>query len=137
MILQTYYPEHYAFSSLATGDYSRFCEEELRIRKELRYPPFVRLLCVLLEGRNSETLSAILEEWARRLAYLFSEDLEVLGPVPAYPERLRGRYRWKLLIKAPPLEKAFESCLKTLQNFSLPHSASLRLVLDVDPQDLF
>ena len=103
VIIQTYRPDSYAIRAAATQDYPRFYREELAYRREQGNPPFGRLLRLLYTHTNGalcEREGLRLSESLRRErdAWGYS-DVEVLGPTPAYPARLRGRYRWQLVLR--------------------------------------
>ncbi|MBI4054668.1 MAG: primosomal protein N' [Elusimicrobia bacterium] len=133
VLLQTYDPDHYALKAAAAGDYSAFCEEELRIRRQLGYPPFMFLVRVLVSGKNQARAEAEAEKLAQRLRERAAGSLQVLGPAPAAYARLRSRYRFHLLLKGPSWEKV-EPYLEEFSRWSLP--SSVRVTVDVDPQDL-
>lgn len=102
-IVQTYAPEHYAIQLAAGHDYNGFFDRELRFRREAGYPPYRPLIRLLFSGENaktaqeaSEKFAALLRDQIRREGVL---DVDVIGPAPAFFQRLRGRYRWHILLK--------------------------------------
>ena len=105
VIVQTYQPDNYAVQASASQDYPRFYREEVRFRREQSNPPFSKLIRLLYAHTNR----ALCEREALRLAEVVRErrdawgitDTEVLGPTPAYPARLRGRFRWHLVLRGP------------------------------------
>ena len=105
VIVQTYQPENYAVRAAATQDYRAFYDEELAFRREQADPPFGRLIRLLY----SHTNQAICERDARKLGAAVrrymeesgTSDTDVLGPTPAYPPRLRGHYRWHIVLRGP------------------------------------
>ena len=105
VIIQTYQPQNYAIRAAAAQDYRRFYEEETERRREQGNPPFSRLIRLVYahvnraraEGEARKFADALLAE---REAWGLSE-VDLLGPTPAFPERVRGHYRWQLVIRAP------------------------------------
>ena len=105
VIVQTYQPENYAIRASASQDYPAFYEEEVAYRREQANPPFGRLIRLLY----SHTNRAVCERDARRLGGSIRmrieetgrSDIDVLGPTPAYPSRLRGHYRWHIVLRGP------------------------------------
>ncbi len=102
VILQTYEPGNYAIQTAAHHDYAGFYEQEIAYRRELRYPPFTRL--VRLEYRHHDPRQA--EETAQQTAgvlrgWIRSEEssIEIIGPVPCFFSRLYGRYRWQIILR--------------------------------------
>ncbi|MCI2429221.1 primosomal protein N', partial [Candidatus Acetothermia bacterium] len=99
VLIQTRHPEHPAIQLAARQDYRAFYELEIEARRELRYPPFGQLIAVTLEHSNETQAQEQAHLLARQLKNI-SENIEVLGPTSAVPYRLRGRYRWELLLKS-------------------------------------
>ncbi|HEY66407.1 MAG TPA: primosomal protein N' [Caldilineae bacterium] len=102
VIVQTYYPEHYAIRAASRHDFEAFYRQELRFRHEHGYPPFTRLARLIYAHTNpdraqeeSERLAAILR---RRIGE--REDVSLIGPVPCFFSRLRGRYRWQIILRS-------------------------------------
>ena len=89
----------------ASQDFQRFYSDEMAFRREQANPPFSKLIRLLYAHTNR----AISEREASRLATLLRQqqdawgysDVELLGPTPAYPARLRGHYRWHLVLRGP------------------------------------
>ena len=103
VIVQTYLPDFYAVRTGAQQDYAAFYGRELAFRKARRYPPATRLIRLLFADtdatasrkealRMAGTLKRAAYEWDMR-------KVDVIGPAPAYPPRLRGRWRWHLLLR--------------------------------------
>jgi primosomal protein N' (replication factor Y) len=139
VIVQTFDPGHYAIQPVLNHDYERFYAEELGHRKTLGYPPFGRLIRALITGPDEpETRSASLglARLVEAIAVDGSEqELEVLGPAPAPLARLRGRYRYQLLVKGPAgplLRGAAETLVKATAGLASPLQASV----DVNPMSM-
>ena len=103
VIVQTYQPENYAIQAAAAQDYRRFYELEMAFRREHANPPFTKLIRLLYQHTNR----AVCERDALTLADQIKDqrrawgisDVEVIGPTPAYPARIRGRYRWHIILR--------------------------------------
>ncbi len=127
VIIQTRHPDNEIICLAAAHDYRAFYEHELELRQALRYPPFSRLIFVIVEHsseaqatKHSETLKQHLEELKIG---------EVLGPARALPYRWRGRYRWQLMLKSTEgfAQKALGEALTELKLADL-------VTVHVDPQ---
>ena len=143
VLIQTYQPEHYVFQTVKEHDYQEFFERELEARREMGYPPFTRLALVRLSGASQETVAQQAEKLAKMLRRTVRRDpemasrLRVLGPAPAGLAKLKGRFRWQILIKSygrPPL-LALLNHLR--QSWSPPPKSKVDLTLDIDPAHLF
>jgi primosomal protein N' (replication factor Y) len=91
-------------AAAAEHDYQGFFREEIAFRAETRYPPFSQLVRFLTTGPNSDSVRLAAESLAERvrgaIERLKLSDAAVIGPAPAFMERMRGRYRWHLLVRA-------------------------------------
>ncbi len=101
VLIQTFYPEHYALQHASTQNYDDFYAEEIRFRKNLNYPPFVALASILIKHPNYN--------FAFDNAQILCECLQksntkknciILGPAPAPLARLKGEHRLQILVKA-------------------------------------
>ncbi len=103
--LQTYQPDHYVIQAAADHDFLGFYQRELEYRRQIGYPPFSQL--VRLEVRHANASQA--EKSAQDLAgqihhWLRSEGkkaTQVIGPVPPFFARLKGNYRWQIILRGP------------------------------------
>src|SRR5262249_40295935 len=126
VLVETYYPEHYAIQHAARQDYPAFFEQELHFRRQMHYPPYIALANVLVRDRKLE--NAI--RWSRQLAGFFApreaQGLKILGPAAAPLARLRRDYRFQFLLKAPKrtqLTAALSACLRFCMEKNIPESA--------------
>jgi primosomal protein N' (replication factor Y) len=137
VLVETYYPEHYAIQLAARQDYLSFFEREVQFRRLLHYPPFTALASVLV--RDTKIENAI--RWSRQLsaflAPMESRGVKVLGPAAAPLARLKREYRFQFLLKAPKraqLTRVVSELLSFSEEKEIPQKAVL---VDVDPLSLF
>ncbi|MBB6098338.1 primosomal protein N' (replication factor Y) [Deinobacterium chartae] len=131
MVIQTFQGDHPALRSVYEGkDAGFYLEEELRARKLLAYPPYVRLAQVEVAARDQAKAQQAALEVAQALLGSGAGEREVLGPAPAPVARLRGLYAFNLLLRARD-EERLEALLKPLQG-----RWSARVRVDVNPRDL-
>jgi primosomal protein N' (replication factor Y) len=104
VVLQTYEPEHYAIQAAAEHDYEAFYETELEMRRQLDYPPYRRLARLVYRHTSDDAAQSAAERMAgsieARIRELGVRRAELIGPVPAYFRRVRGEYRWMVVIRA-------------------------------------
>jgi primosomal protein N' (replication factor Y) len=136
VIVETYYPEHYAIECAVRQDYIAFYEKESHFRRMLHYPPYAALANVLIRSRSLE--NAI--KWSRTLESYFApfekEGIKVLGPAAAPLARLRQEYRFQFLLKAAKrsnLTRALSGCVEFCAKREIPETA---VIVDVDPTSL-
>jgi primosomal protein N' (replication factor Y) len=132
VVIQTYHPDHYAIQAALRQDDEGFAREEMRFRRVFHYPPFTRMVQLLVRDKNRDRASALIHELARDLAaHPLSRSVRITGPAPAPLERLRGEWRFQLLARA-----ADGRLLHKLMRTVLPENPGYDLVIDVDPQQL-
>ena len=137
VLVETYYPEHYAIQLAVQQDYVSFYEKEAHFRRMLHYPPFTALASVLVRDRKIE--NAI--RWSRALAGYFApfenRGVKILGPAAAPLARLRKDYRFQFVLKSPKrsaLSLALSGALDFCDAKKIPDTA---VIVDVDPTSLF
>jgi len=129
VIIQTYAPEHYAIQAASRHDYASFYNKEVDYRRQLHNPPFTRLAYLIYSHGND----ALCLREAERMKRLLSQeidsqgiaDIELIGPAPAFIHRLRGRFRWQLILRGSELS-AFLSPIPFPQGWTV----------DIDPLGL-
>ena len=126
VFVQTYNPNHYAILAGSKQDYLEMYRHEIEARRELGYPPFNQLAHIVYQNREADTAQrqaeAIADELKRRSAAQGRTDIEVSGPAPGLPPRLRGRHRWRLLLRGRGLSEF-------LDDVAFPAGC----VVDIDP----
>jgi primosomal protein N' (replication factor Y) len=143
VLIQTRHPEHYVFQAVKTLDYEGFYQQEIAARRQSGYPPFTRLALVRLSGPKEDVVKKEAKRIAGALQTEVGRDQElaarirVLGPAPPGLARLKGRYRWQILLKSygrGPLAQTLE-LLRRL--WPPPRRTRLDLSVDIDPGSLF
>jgi primosomal protein N' (replication factor Y) (superfamily II helicase) len=135
VVIQTRDPEHPAIAAAAHHDVAMFFDRELADRKELGYPPFSHLALLRLdaadEGRVTRA-SRTLATAALATSAGQSGTVEVLGPAPAPIARLRGRFRYRVLLRAKD-RRALRATLLALVPTRDRMDRAVRIAIDVDP----
>jgi primosomal protein N' (replication factor Y) len=134
VLVQTRSPEHPAIACAARHDVDGFQERELRDREELGYPPYSRLVLVRLDGMAE----AKVVETAKAIAAIASAcpevqngTVEIRGPTPAPMPRIRGRWRYRLLLRGP--RKELRIVARAVKHGLEGQTRDVRVVIDVDP----
>jgi len=150
VVVQTYNPEAECVRLAKTHDYLSFARGELAARKTHGYPPFAVLARILVTGADEAKVRAAAEKAgtvmrgkadartgllagvsAGRLTKTTLPSVEVLGPAPAPLARIRGEYRYHLVIKAPDCDSLDRFLDRRLDQ--MKPVAGIKLVVDVDP----
>ena len=109
VIIQTYVPDHYAIAAAATHDYVGFYKTEIEYRRNHGNPPYNRLIRMVFGHTNQDRARTEAERMGAQLRQKIYESggshLEIIGPAPAFPERVRGRFRWHLILRGRELHR--------------------------------
>ena len=133
VVFQTWSPDNEAIRSAAKDDYEGFVEQELRARKLCGYPPFCRLVRLVVEGPDQNEALAHGRQLGQPLHHL--ADTEVLGPAPAALARVKDRWRIHLLVKCFTAD-ALTGVMGALERADARTANRLRVVIDVDPSSM-
>jgi primosomal protein N' (replication factor Y) len=137
VLIQTYYPEHYALQHACRQDFEGFYNEEIKFRSRLSYPPFVVLASILIRNKDQDA--------ALRTANIVKNALDaanssggcrILGVAPASLSRLKGEYRMQILVKAAS-RKVLRETLEIALHFAEENGAEMRHVYtEIDPVNM-
>jgi primosomal protein N' len=133
VVIQTFFPEHFAILRAAKGEYAEFAREEIENRKALGYPPAGRIVKILHQGADRERVAAAAAK-AADLLRKHAAGSKVLGAVPAPIVRIQGKHRFQILLKSPSAAR-LHAVLETLEA-SLPERTGVERLIDVDPQSM-
>ncbi|HJX00171.1 MAG TPA: primosomal protein N' [Terriglobales bacterium] len=136
VVLQTYFPEHYAIRFAAFHDYIGFYEQELRYRKWMHYPPFTSVANVLLRSDKLDQAmryAGIVHRWVERTRM---EGVRVMGPAAAPLSRLKRDYRYHFIMKSASREKLNGTLRSLVADATANEVPRASIVIDVDPQSL-
>jgi primosomal protein N' (replication factor Y) len=135
VIIQTFNPQHYALKHAQDHDYKSFYEEEIDFRKALQYPPFDRIINLRLSSVKKDALieeAHRLGRLAKKLGASQGNIVEIIGPAESPLAKIRGRFRWQMLIKGKDI-KALHKIARELINKS--SSSHVKITVDVDPEN--
>jgi len=137
VIVQSLAPDHYAITRAVTHDFAGFYAEELEFRRETFYPPFAYLAALVFSGNSASEVEKSADRAARLLSSVKQElksRVEILGPATAPLTKVRGRYRWQLLLKSARRSDLHRLLIVYREKLRLP--AVVRLSIDIDPVDM-
>jgi len=100
VLVQTYTPHHPAIQFARRMDFDGFCDQELAFRKELHYPPYAHLTCITLRGKQESLVEKTGETLFHDLKQCVSEKVVLSPLVPSPISRVRGEYRYQILMRA-------------------------------------
>ncbi len=143
VIIQTFNPANYAITSARDHDYNTFFIKERELREQLGYPPFSYLACLRFQGNDKAVAEAVTRRMGDEIKSMIAgwpkrgREILVLGPVAAPIAKLKGKYRWQILIKGKGTA-ILHYMLKEVEALSrdILKKSGVGMVIDVDPYQM-
>jgi len=122
--IQTYRPDHYVFQAIREHSYERFYSNEIKIRKDLDYPPFSRIILLRLVGPDQQSLMKVGKKIIDRIPR--KKGLTIVGPAQAFRRKISKNYHQIIMLKI----KGDHRWLKDIIDFRMK---GMKVLVDVDP----
>lgn len=139
VIFQTFNNSNIFLDKAREQDYESFFENEIEIREAFDYPPFAKIIRIILSSDNNfraeksaMEIAMRLKEWIDKQS--LTERLIVMGPAACVLEKIRGEFRFNIIVKNKLEEKGHNIILSFLRKIILPND--IKMVVDVDPMDI-
>jgi primosomal protein N' (replication factor Y) len=137
VILQTRVPKHPSLKYTAQDDFNSFAIFETESRQALGYPPFSRLLRIVVqsvEQNNAQEIASNIGRICNKFEETLGLSIRILGPAPCVIERIRAKWRWNMLIKAKNASDLIKLVQVIKKNIKLNNS--VKVIYDIDPQEM-
>lgn len=137
VIIQTYSPENFSIRHASLNDFEGYFKNEIKMRKQMLYPPFTKILCINISSKNQEKLKdTALSLGSLLKSSLKSSNVKILGPCPCEIAKIKSLFRWQIIIKGD-LNKKLALNIKDLvyNTFKFDYN-NIRLGLDINPNSL-
>jgi primosomal protein N' (replication factor Y) len=134
VIVQTYRPQASVIRRAAANDAEGFYADELAMRKELGFPPFTRLIRVVLRSKERDMARAMSHELAQRIGQAGAPGVELLGPAECPISLIAGNARWQLILRSADPGPGRAALSAALAEWKLPPSVYAEI--DPDPVSL-
>ena len=132
VIIQTYNPDNFSIECAKDQDYDMFYNGEIALRKQLKYPPFCDIIIIVINGKNIEEVE--------KISYKIFENLkkqtklmEIFKPMPAPIDKIKNRYRWRMVIKCNLNMQIIEKVHNAIDNIQVKDT---RIIVDVNPTNM-
>jgi primosomal protein N' (replication factor Y) len=140
VVIQTYNTEDFSILAACGHDYAAFYSQEIKVREELNYPPFTNLASLIVSSVNDKLAYAR----ARETRDILNQRLDgcrggelLLGPSRAPVAKIKNRYRWRIIIKCPSMERLIEVLTVTSDDFrKLNGKREADLSVDINPNSM-
>jgi len=130
IIIESSNSNHHCFRALINNDPSFFLKEELKERKQLKFPPFKHMVLVKIRGRNLDKVKKASYDLFEKLNKIKTSSLKLISLNPAQPPKLRGNFYYQILIRASN-PKAASGFLKL--HLKSERYSGIIITVDVDP----
>lgn len=134
VFVQTYTPHHPAIQAARRMDFEGFCDQELSFRKEMGYPPYAHLICITLRGKNESEVETMSDRIYEDLEAATDERVVVSPPMPAPIARVRGEYRYQMLMRATQT-RVMTAVIRKIFN-AIKWPKTVKFTVDVDATSL-
>jgi len=135
VLVQTFYPEHYAIRLAADQNYGGFFSKEMRFRRMMHYPPVTALANIIAQDTTLEQAARVANEIGRFFAAAVGESatMKILGPTPAPLAKLQGRFRIQFLLKAKSRAQLNALLRRLVDHCERERIPRRSVMIDVDP----
>ncbi|MGL4388261.1 MAG: replication restart helicase PriA [Brevinema sp.] len=140
-VIQSYLADHSSIQSAATQDYESFYKEEIQVREEYLYPPFIRMGRIVFRSSDIEIIDQLIKILKKSLKShknrLKTQHITVLGPTPCPIERINNQYRYHIIIKAhthADILKITKYLYKLFKDFK--SHEKIKIEIDIDPTQI-
>lgn len=136
VIVQTYNPENSNIMFSVKNDYINFYNEEIRIRECMNYPPFTKILHIVLSSKNENLLIKTSMNLGVLIKKYTDDEVNMLGPCPCEISKIKEMFRWQIILKgnfdtnfSQSIKNIVYDCVKDVYN-------EIRISLDINPNSL-
>jgi primosomal protein N' (replication factor Y) len=136
VIIQTYHPNHYSIEMAEKQDYRSFYQKEMRFRRIMKYPPFTYLVNIIIKGRSLDKLKKKAHKVAHKLREKDTRGIWILGPSPAPLSKIKGNYRYQIVLKGKNRNRLKKVIEPTLLDLRQSRIGTKDILIDVDPLSL-
>lgn len=144
-IIQTYQPDNYTLQLAKKHDYVTFYNNEIKIREQLDYPPFSKIISLLLAGPIERDVIDKINGIVDNIKEMVNVNMdlkpiihEILGPVPAPIKRIKNKFRWRAFLKCDESNlNEVKGILKDVLYQHYKKNTDISLIVDINPVNMF
>ena len=143
VIIQTYNPDNFSIEYAKHGNYEKFYETEILLRRELNYPPFCDIILFDISSRDktetenaSSELYNILEKNVGAYGIRLNNKMQIFKPVPAPISKIKNRYRYRIIAKCKLNNNIINLINDALEDYYKLKYNNVRVIVDTNPNNL-
>lgn len=136
VIIQTYSPENFCVQCSKEQNYEKFYKTEIELRKQLKYPPFCDIIMFGINSLSKEEIKVASEKLYKLLKKYGQDKMQIMPPLPAPIDRIKYRYRWRIIAKCKLSNTIIEVINKSLEEYYKEKYLKTRVIVDVNPNNM-
>ena len=136
VIIQTYNPDNFSIECAKKQDYQLFYDTEIMLRKQLKYPPFCDIIMFGINSTDKIEIQKASEKLYRILKKYTGDQMQVMPPLPAPIDRIKYRYRWRIIAKCKLNSKIINSINLAMEEYYKQKFKKTRVIVDVNPNNM-
>lgn len=134
VIIQTYNPENFPIQCAKQQNYIKFYEEEIKLRKVLKYPPFCDIIKIEVNDLEDENANKIITLIYENLLKNGNSNMAIYSPLPSPINKIKNRYRWRIIIKCLINDNIIDIINKAVDSIKLNNTT--RINVDINPNNM-
>ena len=137
VIIQTYNPDNFSIECAKKQDYKLFYNTEIALRKQLKYPPFCDIILIGFTSEREEEVKSVSEKIHQYLKNrVIKENIGIIlyKAVPSPIDKIKNKYRWRILIKCKFSEEIINLMNDTLKKYYELNNKNTRMTIDLNPK---
>ncbi len=136
VIIQTYSPENFCIQCSKNQDYKEFYNTEIELRKQLKYPPFCDIILFGISSTDRDEIENASKKLHTILTKYAGETMQIMPPLPAPIDKIKYRYRWRIVAKCKLSNNVIQIINKSLDDFYKLKFKKTRIATDVNPNSM-
>ena len=136
VIIQTYNPDHYAIIQAKKQNYDLFYNQEIELRKMLKYPPFCDIIMIRFSGKNLTEIQNISNLVYKKIESVKNEDVIIYKPVPSPIDKIKNKYRWRIIIKCKVTTRILDIINFAIDDEKIKKCKDTSIVVDINPNTM-
>lgn len=138
VIIQTYNPDNFSIECAQKQDYEIFYNTEIKIRKQLKYPPFWDIIVIGISSEDNQIVQQVSNQIYQELKQQVNntKEMNIYQPMPAPIDKIKNKYRWRIILKGELDHTIIDSINALLEKLYKTNINKVRIVVDINPTNM-
>ncbi len=134
VIIQTYNPESFPIQCAKEQDYQKFYNQEITLRKVLKYPPFCDIIKIEVSDFDENTVQGVINAIYENLLKTNEKNMQIYSPMPSPIAKVKNRYRWRIIVKCILGNSIINKINKSINAIKIGNNT--RISVDINPNNM-